>query len=246
MLQRRLVNLANGTADHNATTVSQLKDSLATLGGGAGMDASGSIIAPTYAVQGGTQNTVEDALMALDGAVITAGRRADKVEGQLSSIFQDSPSARADGMNQIALNGVNGMVLTNLADGRVAPGSRDAVTGSQLYAAEQKISQNRNDLEAMRKEREMGAQAMRGLDASVIDYGGARLTGVAEATLSADSSDVVRGSQLYETNSRVSELEDVAQFVSIGSAPFSERAEAGVAGVAVGNSAKTGLEGELR
>ncbi|MDV9040451.1 ESPR-type extended signal peptide-containing protein [Stenotrophomonas sp. RAC2] len=240
---RRLVNIARGTADHNATTISQLKDSIATLGGGAGMDASGNIIAPTYAVQGGTQSTVEDALMALDGAVITAGRRADKVEGQLGSIFQDSPSTRADGMSQIALNGVNGMLLTNLADGRVAPGSRDAVTGSQLYAAEQKISQNRNDLEAMRKEREMGEQAMRGLDASVIDYGGARLTGVAEAGLSADSSDVVRGSQLYETNSRVSELEDVAHFVSIGSAPFSERAEAGVAGVAVGNSAKTGLEG---
>lgn len=147
-------------------------------------------------------------------------------------------------MNQIALSGANGMVLTNLADGRVAPGSRDAVTGSQLYAAEQKISQNRNDLEAMRKERETGQQAMRGLDASgPIDFGGARLTGVAEAKLSADSSDVVRGSQLYGTNSRVSELEDVAQSVSIGSAPFSERAEAGVAGVALGNSAKTGLEG---
>ena len=243
-MQRRLVNIARGTADHNATTVSQLNDSLATLGGGAGIDASGNIIAPTYTVQGGTQNTVEDALVALDGAVITAGRRADKVEGQLGSIFQDSPSTRADGLNQIALNGVNGMVLTNLADGRVAPGSRDAVTGSQLYAAEQKISQNRNDLEAMRKEREMGGQAMRGLDASgSIDFGGARLTGVAEAKLSADSSDVVRGSQLYGTNSRVSELEGVAQFVSIGSAPFSERAEAGVAGVAVGNSAKTGLEG---
>ncbi len=242
-MQRRLVNIARGTADHNATTVSQLKDSLATLGGGAGMNANGNIIAPTYSVQGGTQNTVEDALIALDGAVITAGRRADKVEGQLSSIFQGTPSTRADGMNQIALNGVNGMVLTNLADGRVAPGSRDAVTGSQLYAAEQKISQNRNDLEAMRKEREMGEQAMRGLGASVIDYGGARLTGVAEAGLSADSSDAVRGSQLYETNSRISELEDVAHFVSIGSAPFSERAEAGAAGVAVGNSAKTGLEG---
>lgn len=241
---RRLVNVSRGTADHNAITVSQLKDALVTLGAGAGMDASGNIIAPTYSVQAGTQNTVEDALMALDGAVITAGRRADKVEDQLSSIFQDSPSARADGMNQIALSGANGMVLTNLADGRVAPGSRDAVTGSQLYAAEQKISQNRNDLEAMRKERGTGQQAMRGLDASgPIDFGGARLTGVAEAKLSADSSDVVRGSQLYGTNSRVSELEDVAQSVSIGSAPFSERAEAGVAGVALGNSAKTGLEG---
>ncbi len=242
-VKRRLTNVARGTADHNAATVSQLKDSLAILGGGAGMDGSGNIIAPTYTVQGGTQNTVEDALMALDGAVITAGRRADKVEGQLSSIFQDSLSVRADGRSQIALNGVNGMVLTNLADGRVAPGSRDAVTGNQLYAAEQKISQNRNDLDAMRREREMGQQAIRGMDASVIDYGGARLTGVAEARLSADSSDVVRGSQLYGTNTRISELEGDAQFMSIGSAPISERASAGVAGVAVGNSAKTGLEG---
>ncbi|VEF33937.1 YadA domain-containing protein [Stenotrophomonas maltophilia] len=243
-IQRRLVNIARGTADHNATTVSQLKGSLATLGGGAGMDANGNIIAPTYAVQSGTQGTVEEALMALDGAVVTAGRRAEKVEGQLSSIFQDSPSARADGMKQIALNGVNGMLLTNLADGRVAPGSRDAVTGSQLYAAEQKISQNRNDLEAMRKEREIGEQAMRGLDASgPIDFGGARLTGVAEAKLSADSSDVVRGSQLYETNSRVSAMEGIGQYVSVGTAPGYGPAQAGPVGLAIGNFAKTGNDG---
>ncbi|HEL4102491.1 TPA: YadA-like family protein [Stenotrophomonas maltophilia] len=144
---RRLVNVARGTADHNATTVSQFKDSLATLGGGAGMDGNGNIIAPTYTVQGGTQNTVEDALTALDGAVITAGRRADKVEGQLSSIFQDSPSARADGMSQIALNGVNGMVLTNLADGRVAPGSRDAVNGGQLHSMQQQLNGRMDGLE---------------------------------------------------------------------------------------------------
>ncbi|KKF86564.1 autotransporter [Stenotrophomonas maltophilia] len=242
--ERRIVNISRGLGEHDATTVSQLKDSLATLGGGAGMDANGNIIAPTYAVQSGTQSSVEDALMALDGAVITADRRADKVEGQLSSIFQDSPPTRADGMNQIALNGVNGMVLTNLADGRVAPGSRDAVTGSQLYAAEQKISQNRNDLETMRKEREMGEQAMRGLDASgPIDFGGARLTGVAEAKLSADSSDVVRGSQLYETNGRLDALEDAGQFLSVGTGPTTGRAEAGRAGVALGILAKAGTEG---
>ncbi|TGW19165.1 autotransporter [Stenotrophomonas maltophilia] len=241
---RRLVNVARGTADHNVTTVSQLKDSLATLGGGAGMDANGNIIAPAYTLQGGTQNTVEDALMALDGAVITASRRADKVEGQLSSIFKESPSARADGMNQIALNGVNGMVLTNLADGRVAPGSRDAVTGSQLYAAEQKISQNRSDLDAMRKEREMGQQAMRGLDAGVIDYGGARLTGVAEAKLSADSSDVVRGSQLFSTNTRLDVVERKAEYFDFGSSvPDLEwRApRAGRAGVAIGEGAVASL-----
>ncbi|EMR4108762.1 TPA: YadA-like family protein [Stenotrophomonas maltophilia] len=241
---RRLVNIARGTADHNATTVSQLKDSVATLGGGAGMDANGNIIAPIYAVQGGTQSSVEDALMALDGAVITAGHRTDKVEGQLSSIFQDSPSARADGMNQIALNGVNGMVLTNLADGRVAPGSRDAVTGSQLYAAEQKISQNRNDLEAMRKEREMGAQAMRGLDVSgSIDFGGARLTGVADGSVSADSHDVVTGRQLFGVSDRVSKIENQSRFLKIDTDQLSEDAFAGFLGVAIGDSARTQGEG---
>lgn len=244
-IQRRLVNIARGIGDHNATTVSQLKNSLATLGGAAGMDANGNIIAPTYTVQGGTQSTVEDALTALDGAVITASRRADKVEGQLSSIFQDSPSARADGMSQIALNGVNGMVLTNLADGRVAPGSRDAVTGNQLYAAEQKVSQNRNDLDAMRKEREMGQQAMREMDANgPIDFGGARLTGVADAKLSADSSDVVRGSQLFSTNNRLNVVESKAEYFDFGSSvPDLEwRApRAGRAGVAIGEGAVASL-----
>lgn len=242
-VQRRLVNIARGTADHNATTVSQLKDSLITLGGGAGMDASGNIIAPTYSVQAGTQNSVEDALMTLDGAVISAGRRAGKVEDQLSSIFRDSPSARADGMNQIALSGVNGMVLTNLADGRVAPGSRDAVTGSQLYATEQKISQNRNDLEAMRKEREMGQQAMRGLDSSVIDYGGARLTGVSDGSVSADSHDVVTGRQLFGVSDRVSKFEHQGRFLKIDSDQLSEDAFAGFLGVAIGDSARTQGEG---
>ncbi|MBN5033221.1 YadA-like family protein [Stenotrophomonas maltophilia] len=243
-MQRRLVNIARGTADHNATTVSQLKDSLATLGGGAGMNANGNIIAPTYSVQGGTQNTVEDALIALDGAVITADRRADKVEGQLSSIFQGTPSTRADGMNQIALNGVNGMVLTNLADGRVAPGSRDAVTGSQLYAAEQKISQNRNDLEAMRKEREMGEQAMRGLDASgPIDFGGARLTGVDDGAVTADSLDAITGRQLFGVSDRVSKIEAQGRFLKINTDEQSEDAFAGFLGVAIGDSATTGVDG---
>ena len=150
-------------------------------------------------------------------------------------------------MSQIALNGVNGMVLSNLADGRVAPGSRDAVTGNQLYAAEQKISQNRNDLEAMRKEREMGQQAIRGMDASVIDYGGARLTGVAEAKLSADSSDVVRGSQLFSTNTRLNVVESKAEYFAFGSSvPDLEwRApRAGRAGVAVGEGAVASLLSE--
>lgn len=144
---RRLVNIARGTADHNATTVSQLKDSLATLGGGAGMDASGNIIAPTYAVQGGTQNTVEDALMALDGAVISTTSRVNQVESQLRSVFQDTPSVRADGLNQLTLAGTHGMVISNVANGLIAAGSRDAVNGGQLHSMQQQLNGRIDGLE---------------------------------------------------------------------------------------------------
>ncbi len=95
-IQRRLVNIARGTADHNATTVSQLRFAR-HLGGGAGMDANGNIIAPTYAVQSGTQSTVEDALVALDGAVITAGagRRRWKASSARSSRNHPRPAPTA-------------------------------------------------------------------------------------------------------------------------------------------------------
>lgn len=146
-MQRRLVNVARGTADHNATTVSQLNDSLATLGGGAGMDANGNIIAPTYAVQGGTQSSVEDALMALDGAVVSTTSRVNQVESQLRSVFQETPSVRADGTHQLTLAGANGMVISNVANGLIAAGSRDAVNGGQLHSMQQQINGRMDGLE---------------------------------------------------------------------------------------------------
>ncbi|TPD83316.1 autotransporter [Stenotrophomonas maltophilia] len=144
---RRLVNIARGTADHNATTVSQLKESLATLGGGAGMDANGNIIAPIYSVQSGTQNTVEDALMALDGAVVSTTSRVNQVESQLRSVFQETPSVRADGTHQLTLAGANGMVISNVANGLIAAGSRDAVNGGQLHSMQQQINGRMDGLE---------------------------------------------------------------------------------------------------
>lgn len=242
-VQRRLTGISRGTGEYDAAAIVQLAESLSALGGGAGLDSYGGVNNPIYNVQGGTQTNVGDALAALDGAVVRSDSRVDGLEGQLRATFQQSPSIRADGVSQLSLAGAKGMVLSNLADGRIAAGSRDAVTGSQLYAAEQKISQNRNDLEAMRKEREMGEQAMRGLDAGVIDYGGARLTGVAEAKLSADSSDVVRASQLFRTNEAVASLADRFNNVIVDHDDLSTPAEAAFLSVAVGGDTRALGEG---
>lgn len=242
-LKRRLTNVARGTSGDNAATIAQLSESVSALGGGAGVDSNGSVVAPVYGMQGGTQNNVGDALAVLDGAVVRVDSRVENIENHLRATFQQSPSTRVDGTGQLNLAGAQGMVLSNLADGRIAAGSRDAVTGNQLYAAEQKISQNRNDLEAMRREREMGEAAMRGRDASVIDYGGARLTGVAEAKLSVDSADVVRGSQLFRTNEVVASLADRFNNVIVDHDDLSTPAEAAFLSVAVGGDTRALGEG---
>lgn len=167
-VKRRLVNLDRGISDHDATTIAQLNEALAGLGGGAGLDALGNVVGPTYSVQGGKQNNVGDALAALDGAVVRSGSRVDSLEGQLRATFQQSPSTRADGVGQLNLAGAQGMVLSNLADGRIAEGSRDAVTGSQLFEAKQDIARNRIHLEELKSRGFMEASD----PAGVVDFWG--------------------------------------------------------------------------
>jgi len=236
-LQRRLVNVGRGTADTDATTIAQLSESLAKLGGGAGVDASGNVVAPTYRMQGGTQSTVADALAVLDGAVITNSTRVAHVEHQLRSVFQDAPTPRGDGLNQLNLAGPNGMVLGNVATGLIAPGSRDAVNGGQLYAAEQKIERNRNDLDELLRGPSGAAAFSEAEISGSVDFGGARLVGVAEGRLEESSTDVVNGSQLFATNSRLNAVEDASRYVAVGEGIASDVAESSWFGVAVGAGA---------
>ena len=147
LVKRRIVNVGRGLGSGDASTVEQLHEALGTLGGGAGMDASGNVVAPTYRMQGAMQNSVADALTVLDGAVITNRTQVERIENQLRSVFQDSPGTRSDGLSQLNLAGANGMVLGNVANGLIAPGSRDAVNGGQLHAMEQRLDGRIDGLE---------------------------------------------------------------------------------------------------
>lgn len=244
-VQRRLTGISRGTGEYDAAAIVQLAESLSALGGGAGLDSYGGVNNPIYNVQGGTQTNVGDALAALDGAVIRSDSRVDGLEGQLRATFQQSPSTRADGVGQLNLAGAQGMVLSNLADGRIAAGSRDAVTGSQLYAAKQDIARNRSDLDAIRDaENSSVAVAVAANPGGVIDFGGATLTGVADGMLLPESKDVVNGGQLYATNSKVAGLEERTEMLAVGSELHRERAEAGIYGVALGSGAQASMDSE--
>lgn len=148
LLTRRLVKVSRGTQEDNATTVAQLDDSLATLGGNAGLDVDGKVIAPAFSVQGRIHDTVAAALGALDGAVFRTDVRVSGIEDQLHAVFEVTSSARnGAGLPQVMLAGADGMVLSNLANGMIAPGSRDAVNGGQLHAVQQLLNGRMDGLE---------------------------------------------------------------------------------------------------
>ena len=146
-LRRRIVNIDRGHGGSDAVVVAQLRESLALFGGGATLDEQGNVIVPMYSIQGGIHNTVGEALTALDSAVVTTGSRMDRVETQLRSVFQEAPSTRSDGTHQLSLAGANGMVISNVANGLIAAGSREAVNGGQLHAVQQQLNGRMDGLE---------------------------------------------------------------------------------------------------
>lgn len=138
-LKRRIVNVAQGIELDDATTVSQLRGTLAALGGGADLDANGNVIGPRYAVQGSEYGSFGDAITALDGSVGDNKRNLDTLDSRFQRIFQESPSAYEDGPGRLSFGGAQGMVLGNVANGLIGQGSRDAVNGGQLWAVKEDL-----------------------------------------------------------------------------------------------------------
>ena len=240
--KRRVVNVAAGRKDDDAVTILQLKDTLGGLGGGASIDASGTIVEPTYKIRNVDHHNVGDALAALDGAATSTNEAVKLVDSRLSRMFQEEATARTDGAGRLILGGTHGMVLGNVANGLIAAGSRDAVNGGQLYATNQQVGQNRDAISGLREELsgvgQHGARSVMGSDEPSFNFGGSRLTGVGAGDISsAESKDAVNGGQLYVTNERVNGLVEQGQFLSISADDLSEPASAGRLAIAMGSDA---------
>ena len=118
------------------------------LGGGASMNADGTLGAPTYTVQGGTQHDVGTALDALDGGLTAAQGDVTSLQGTVGSL----QGAMADALAyddtthaSVTLGGASAsapVALRNVASGELSATSTEAVNGSQLYATNQQVSAN--------------------------------------------------------------------------------------------------------
>ncbi|QNR97972.1 YadA-like family protein [Stenotrophomonas sp. 169] len=143
-LQRRVVNMAAGTAATDAVNVSQLTPVIAGLGGGAKIDAAGVVTGPTYNFgTNGSYNDVGSALGNLDGRV--AGNttnlgdlttRVDGIAAGAGLVTRDTPTGDIHVGNgvlggAVSLRDSNGdsRFLTGVKAGI---GNNDAVNVGQL------------------------------------------------------------------------------------------------------------------
>ncbi|HEL5055578.1 TPA: hypothetical protein UOA92_003409, partial [Stenotrophomonas maltophilia] len=143
-LRRRVTNAMNGVHAYDVTTVEQLSGVVNALGGGAGFAADGSVITPSYGVQGAVHGTVGDALAALDAGVDSNRGGLDALDARLDTLDQARAMADASavrfGADRSAVD-FGGARLINVGEGDISrAGSREVVTGGQLHASNQRIA----------------------------------------------------------------------------------------------------------
>jgi len=280
--ERQVVNMAKGTADTDAVNVSQLKGVTTALGGGAAVNADGTIKAPSYALANA------NALGGTSGAAADVGAGFAKVDAALGAVsatankgFNISADAGATSQNiapggtvkfnagtnatvsrsgdtvtysvvsnptfsgMLTANGglvvgagktidMGGNKVTNVADGTIASGSKEAVNGGQLYTTNQTVAaldgrvttaegnitslqttvNNINGGKAgLVQQSAAGANLTVGkaTDGAAVDFAGTagarKLLNVADGTVAANSKDAVNGGQLYTTNQTVTALD---------------------------------------
>jgi autotransporter adhesin len=266
---RELIGVAAGTTSNSAVNVGQLSPVVASLGGGAQVNADGSVTGPTYHVQGGTQTTVGGALDKLDDGLSTLQTQVR--DGTIGMVTQNQTSrdilvgAATDGLRVNMAGTAGNRVVTGVATGAIGAQSSDAVNGSQLHATaastasalgggstvnedgtvstptysvggttvnnvgaaitniDDRVTQNTSDIDSL--QRSVGT--MTGSVANAVSYDSAahnqvtlggsasapkvKLTNLQDGELSETSSDAVTGSQLWNTNQQVANLNQAVQ-----------------------------------
>ncbi|WP_227875403.1 beta strand repeat-containing protein [Paraburkholderia dokdonensis] len=231
---RRIVNLAAGQGDTDAVNVGQLRSVAAALGGGAGINAAGGLIAPSYSVGGTTVNTVGDAIANLDN-------RVQKNTAEIAALAADATNTSAT-------------VQSASSTATAAPVVQMAAAPRSLLGA----SASTADSSSVRSMAAVGDTAS-STDADAVHYdnadhssvtlasttgGNVSLSGLSNGTLSLDSTDAVTGQQLYATNQQVDSLNQALQNISVGGSTATSinstsgvAAASGTQSVAVGGGA---------
>ncbi|EPX7522330.1 YadA-like family protein [Escherichia coli] len=249
-----ITDVANGdvsSTSSDAVNGSQLyttnKYVVDALGGGAEVNADGTITAPTYTIANADYDNVGDALNAIDTTLDDA-------------LLWDTDAGENGAFSAAHGKDKTASVITNVANGAISSTSSDAVNGSQLYTTNQYI------VDALGGDAEVNADgtitaptytiantdynnvgdALDALDDNALLWdetanGGAGaynashdgkasiITNVADGSISEDSTDAVNGSQLNATNMMIEQNSQIInQLAGNTDATYTEENGAGI------------------
>ena len=164
----------------------------------------------------------------LDNAITNINNKVDQVNN--NAVQYDKNADGTVNKDKVTLGGDKGTTLTNVADGKVTQGSKDAVNGGQLADIRDnlqgQITNNTNDINNIKNEINNGSLGIvkqsdpkgeitvgketGGTTVNMAGKDGDRVvTGVKDGAINATSKDAINGSQLHaqkvETNQKVVE-----------------------------------------
>jgi len=176
---------------------------------GAVTDYTAPFLAGTYSSVGtlsvGAPGSLRQITNVAPGTAATDVATVGQVQGAIDALQVDlGNGVQYDGAAQtsVTLAGAGGTTIANLADGDVSATSTEAVNGSQLFATNQEVAANADDIAALDDSAVQYDDAS-GTLVTLDGAGGTTITNVADGTLSDTSSDAVNGSQLFATNQNV-------------------------------------------
>ncbi|WP_342317170.1 ESPR-type extended signal peptide-containing protein [Lysobacter sp. FW306-1B-D06B] len=208
--ERRLTNLAAGSALTDAVNVSQLKaqdatvdkqgaDTAAALGGGSTYNATtGAVSAPSYALSNA------NSIGGTSGAAADVGAGFVKVDGALGKLNTAVTQNTSD------ISALGGRVTT--AEGNINTlNTNVAGNTSSINSLQTTVNNISNGTVGLVQQSVAGANLTVGkdTDGAAVDFtgtnGARKLLNVADGTVAANSKDAVNGGQLYTTNQAVTQ-----------------------------------------
>ncbi|MFM0341049.1 YadA-like family protein [Paraburkholderia fungorum] len=186
--QRKVVNMAAGTAATDAVNVTQLKGVTNIIGGGAGVNADGTIKNPAFTVGGQTYTDVGSAIAA---AATGAGGSANSVQYDATDHKKVTLGGTGTSAPAVTLSNVAGGVANN-----------DAVNVAQLKAMGGNVDSSGNVTNAFvaYDDTSKNTIALKGASGST------KISKLTAGELSLTSTEAVNGTQLYQTNQNVANV----------------------------------------
>ena len=219
----------DGQSIYTVATANEVSFDKLTVGpitvSNAGIDAGNKVITNVAAGQKDTDAVNKGQL---DNAITSINNKVDQVNN--NAVQYDKNADGTVNKDKVTLGGDKGTTLTNVADGKVTQGSKDAVNGGQLADIRDnlqgQITNNTNDINNIKNEINNGSLGIvkqsdpkgeitvgketGGTTVNMAGKDGDRVvTGVKDGAINATSKDAINGSQLHaqkvETNQKVVE-----------------------------------------